>query len=385
VFDKPLDRSNNSGLAPLHQAVLVNELDCVGLLLKYGADPEVRDATASGTPLHYAAKRGYISIAAALVDACGSIHVRDRNGVTPVMVAAENGRERMVRYLVSAGARTQETSFTDKTLLCKAVEGGNSRLVGYLISEGCRAKVDQTRKLNSYSPAFDAVLQQRHLRTLAFNHGAFANSFSWDLVHPSLFERNSTKGLKMVLRASARLQEGTKAIPTGSSWYTATPIAFSIAAQNVEALRLLVNAGVSVDDECCDDGSPLMLACRNGYYAAVEYLLRSGARVAYVKEDIVFNAIEASNHYPDLQLYLLVGRYTDQRKLCQRTNWPADACESQKPWSGFQTIVTPQTGRYGRFGNESAFEFAKRLVEIKRYLEGKVLGFHEGSFFVLEE
>lgn len=50
------------GLAALHEAVLSGNLECVKLLVKYGADVHQRDET-GWTPLHIACSDGYPDIA----------------------------------------------------------------------------------------------------------------------------------------------------------------------------------------------------------------------------------------------------------------------------------------------------------------------------------
>ncbi|XP_074870466.1 protein phosphatase 1 regulatory subunit 27 [Carettochelys insculpta] len=60
-----------SGMAALHEAVLSGNLDCVKLLVKYGAD----------------------------------IHQKDENGWTPLHIACSDGYTDIARYLISLGAR----------------------------------------------------------------------------------------------------------------------------------------------------------------------------------------------------------------------------------------------------------------------------------------
>ncbi|XP_006108017.1 protein phosphatase 1 regulatory subunit 27 [Myotis yumanensis] len=57
-----LDTLYPSGLAALHEAVLSGNLECVKLLVKYGADIHQRDET-GWTPLHIACSDGYPDIA----------------------------------------------------------------------------------------------------------------------------------------------------------------------------------------------------------------------------------------------------------------------------------------------------------------------------------
>lgn len=51
-----------TGMAALHEAVLSGNLECVKLLIKYGADVHQRDED-GWTPLHMACSDGYPDIA----------------------------------------------------------------------------------------------------------------------------------------------------------------------------------------------------------------------------------------------------------------------------------------------------------------------------------
>ncbi|XP_036078619.1 protein phosphatase 1 regulatory subunit 27 isoform X2 [Rousettus aegyptiacus] len=61
-----LDTIHPSGLAALHEAVLSGNLECVKLLVRYGADIHQRDET-GWTPLHIACSDGYPDIARYLI------------------------------------------------------------------------------------------------------------------------------------------------------------------------------------------------------------------------------------------------------------------------------------------------------------------------------
>ncbi|KAK6478296.1 protein phosphatase 1 regulatory subunit 27-like [Huso huso] len=66
-----LDTIYLSGMAALHEAVLSGNLECVKLLVKYGAD----------------------------------IHQKDENGWTPLHMACSDGYPHIARYLISLGAK----------------------------------------------------------------------------------------------------------------------------------------------------------------------------------------------------------------------------------------------------------------------------------------
>ena len=76
----------------------------VELLLGHGADPNRECGPGRNTPLHAAARRGTVEIAAALLAGGAGIEARDRGGETPLRRAVNCGKEPMVRLLLVHGA-----------------------------------------------------------------------------------------------------------------------------------------------------------------------------------------------------------------------------------------------------------------------------------------
>ena len=75
------------GFSPLHLAAKYGYHSVAGLLLKYGADPNMGDCNGS-TPLHIASCHGMPSIISLLVDNGANIDAKSRNGSTPLHSAA---------------------------------------------------------------------------------------------------------------------------------------------------------------------------------------------------------------------------------------------------------------------------------------------------------
>ncbi|XP_038836328.1 protein phosphatase 1 regulatory subunit 27-like [Salvelinus namaycush] len=71
-----------SGMAALHEAVLTGNLDCVKLLVKYGADVHQRDED-GWTPLHMACSDGFPEIASYLLSLGASAFAENENGEKP--------------------------------------------------------------------------------------------------------------------------------------------------------------------------------------------------------------------------------------------------------------------------------------------------------------
>ncbi|XP_064126598.1 protein phosphatase 1 regulatory subunit 27 [Loxodonta africana] len=77
-----LDTIHPSGLAALHEAVLSGNLECVKLLVKYGADIHQRDE-AGWTALHIACSDGYPDIARYLISLGADRDAANNDGDLP--------------------------------------------------------------------------------------------------------------------------------------------------------------------------------------------------------------------------------------------------------------------------------------------------------------
>ncbi len=139
--DHSLAARRFSGRTILHFASGAGCLDVVALLLRLGADPNIRDrgdhtplysvanecASEKGpelvrmlaragadvnacggvtraTPLHMAARRGHVAIARALLDCGAALEPRDRKGDTPLQRAINCGRDNVSHLLLERGA-----------------------------------------------------------------------------------------------------------------------------------------------------------------------------------------------------------------------------------------------------------------------------------------
>ena len=139
--DPALATRRSGGRTLLHYASGAGCLEVVASLLRLGTDPDVQDsgghtplycvanqcASETGpavvralvraganvnacggvtraTPLHMAARRGYVEIARALLDCAAAIGARDSKGVTPLQRAVNCRRDAVVQLLEECGA-----------------------------------------------------------------------------------------------------------------------------------------------------------------------------------------------------------------------------------------------------------------------------------------
>nr|XP_038943523.1 ankyrin repeat domain-containing protein 20B-like isoform X4 [Rattus norvegicus] len=100
------------------QATERNNLECVSILLKHGADPHMADFTGN-TALHYAVYNGNRAIASELLKYKVDINAITKHGFTPFSLAVFEKREKMAEFLTERGAdvheviesNSEETSF----------------------------------------------------------------------------------------------------------------------------------------------------------------------------------------------------------------------------------------------------------------------------------
>ncbi|XP_042245195.1 cyclin-dependent kinase 4 inhibitor B [Thunnus maccoyii] len=83
------------------QVMMMGSTQVAQLLLEHGADPNVTDRHTGATPLHDAARTGFLDTARLLVDFLANPHARDNTNYQPIDLARQNGHADVVAYLES--------------------------------------------------------------------------------------------------------------------------------------------------------------------------------------------------------------------------------------------------------------------------------------------
>jgi hemoglobin len=78
--------------------------EVVRMLVRAGADVNASGGVTGATPLHMAARRGFVEIARALLDCGAAVEARDRKGDTPLQRAVNCRRVGVAQLLVERGA-----------------------------------------------------------------------------------------------------------------------------------------------------------------------------------------------------------------------------------------------------------------------------------------
>ncbi|GME39292.1 uncharacterized protein K452DRAFT_357690 [Neofusicoccum parvum] len=142
-------------------------------------------------------------------------------------------------------------------------------------------------------------------------------------------------------------------------------------ANKTKMLDVLLEFGADVETEDPVEGTPLMIACATGRFAAVEFLVRRGARAAYESEGVSWSSVKAAEKYPEVVEWLLVGRYTSQKKL-ERSPGVETEPSAFRSWSGVRAVEVPLSGKLARSAGKSMLDYYVHLHEFWRDMEGKV-------------
>ncbi|EYU20052.1 hypothetical protein ABFS82_06G063600 [Erythranthe guttata] len=241
--------------------------EIMGLLLEAGLRVDVRRelyddvkwASRGWTKLHVAAAFDQTEEVEQLAkEECGGVECRDKEGRTPLHLAASKGHLGGARVLVSAGANVDARSKDGRTALYRAAANGDRGMVEMLLGAGADPTIGDVDHCRS---AIDVARDKCH----------------WDIV--KILERGEA-----VLQAARRgeiekleslLEKG--ATTNFSDQYGLTALHVAAIKGNKDAVMILVELGADVD---CQDGeghTPLHLAVEGGSVETVEVLINRGA------------------------------------------------------------------------------------------------------------
>ncbi|XP_047435062.1 cyclin-dependent kinase inhibitor 2A [Mugil cephalus] len=89
---------NRFGRTPL-QVMMMGSTSVAEALLSRGADPNVKDRSTGTTPLHDAARTGFVDTVRLLVESGADPQARDNKNCLPVDLARQNGHADVVAFL----------------------------------------------------------------------------------------------------------------------------------------------------------------------------------------------------------------------------------------------------------------------------------------------
>ncbi|KAI1741312.1 ankyrin repeat-containing domain protein [Xylaria scruposa] len=375
--------TGRGNMTALHEAAISDADDCARILLKVSAN--VYSTTTDGaTPLHDAAHMGSLKVAKVLVKNGADTLALDNMGRSPVMVACQVGCLDMVKFLSSLDHNLQNHVDTFKENIATMIVSPGKRITyqrmqiwdlmlaqdinPYLKNNlGCAAiHYTMAHPCRTYL----RLLLRRSVDVVEIQNVDWIEDsfplFGW-LTGPNAAAilTNIAKGYRLVYRCfgGQSMSICSKSVTTGTNslFYHAASLGI------IEALDNFLAIGISLEWECCDQGTALMIASANGRLDAVKYLARKGAQLCYnTTNGNERSAINVARAHQEIVDWLLIGRFLDQRKLSASATREDNA--PIRAWSGVSSIPVRMKWEWRQMRDETLLEYAGRSQKIRKEL-----------------
>lgn len=238
----------------------------VAQALHDGADIEVRDANGL-TPLMWAAQQKVASVVSLLLERGANPYVRDNAGWTPLHCAASGGSaESLENLLASCGDSLEALNNEAETPLLVAVRMHREDIARMLVDAGADINASNRDGLNAMDVARAEKMHSlvQELRRL----GALpqVNVLLLDMARDG---RTGSMATLLAEHPDLDLE-----VHNESGW---TPLMFAAASGHTDSMRLLLDAGAKVSARDRVGMTPLLYAALEGHQPAVQQLLERGA------------------------------------------------------------------------------------------------------------
>jgi ankyrin repeat protein len=274
--------------ADLLRAVTWGESKRTEVLLRLGSDPNIIDKNGD-TPLIIAATRGYVAIADLLIESGANLNAKNYAGNTALIEASAKGDPELVRLLLSGDADAKTRNLAGLSAADAAMQSGHPEIVRILRSGGRAPTSSQVSE--DYSPSWnearldpagkgDASSLQQAVKeanlekaTSLLAKGADVNARDmngWTPLMNAAFQGHSALvGLLLAHKADPNrttLNEGR------------TPLAIAARQHNISIVRILLSAGADPNIRDRSGATAMSDAQRSGDAAIGRLLKQAGVR-----------------------------------------------------------------------------------------------------------
>lgn len=261
LLDRGAPPDTGAEMHALNEAIASRDSESVRLLLLYGASPNALDSEGR-SPLEIAVDKSSLRITIALLKYGANPDAVTRGTLSPLAIAVSSGNLRIAHVLLMYGANPNKMTASGDTLLIESIGTKSSKMLTDLLLNYGAGPNEKSR--GGKTALFEAINSARaDVVDSLIQHGADPNlpgpkHMLWPAVHHPDCLR--------ILLAKAADHKKTSGI---------MELATSI--NSIEAIRILLEAGV--DPNAKKDGvyTPLCTAIRDNRADILELLLRNGA------------------------------------------------------------------------------------------------------------
>jgi len=260
-----INAQDSDGWTALMLASLNAPGESTELLLKYGANPEIRSTEAGRTALSWAAGSGNMEALQNLIEAHADINTIDNAHQTPLMWAALMGKKRAVELLLQAGA---DINIVDKngntvfTRINKVKIKSFPRLNTKLVDDYGLTPLHLAAMHNDVNLIYALIKQGMDPNIINQKGG------ETPLMRASI--QGANQAIKVLLKAGANIHLKDANGNTALMWAVSSK-------DFPKTVRLLLKNGARIDEKRNDGLTPLMWAAKLGLIKSVKVLLENGA------------------------------------------------------------------------------------------------------------
>ena len=247
------------GETVLMTAVRGGNAAVVKRLLVAGADANAAQKSKGQTALMWAATARNVDVAKALIEGGASVGTTTASGFTALLFAAKEGSIEMVRLLLASGAKVDEQAKDGSTPILAATVRGHADLAMFLLDQG--AKPDGALSAAGYSPLhFAAARFDDSIAPVDPNQTG-----EWRALL-GIPDRRGKLALINALLARGADVNATSTKPLlragfGESFFSATPFIVAAGSGDVEVMRLLLAQGADPKAVGASGRTAIMAAC----------------------------------------------------------------------------------------------------------------------------
>lgn len=264
-----------SGSTPLHIACSKGNSTTVGLLLKYGSNPNAQCDRQKQTPAHYAAESGSISVLRLLKKFLAKMDLQNIFGNTPLHRASYHNHKQAVQFLLEeCEANPSIKNFDDQSPLYMAIVHGDYDSVTTLVSK-FNADIEAKVSSNFDRSLLQIAIQEKKDIIIQYliNKGANVNNVDAHGSTP-LIEAVAEQNIEL---CKLLIDNGAE-VNVFRNIDLASPLHISAQIGNFEIMQLLLQSGATVNNQNQQDKTALHLACASGNSKCVKLLLESKAK-----------------------------------------------------------------------------------------------------------